>query len=180
MMQLLAGNLPSSSLNHLALCNLINDQEQETWIKHARALGSRGASKARGQELSLAAGTHTRTRGRLERGIPAPYRLHVHAAHIAIGSLDGCLLSLVGDVPAAARECPGQGSIFHTQSQQLLQQQQSWAMVQTQSKGKLSYQPRLQRAREGTGTSDERTQLTCPICQSFPEHFLTEQTQTPV
>lgn len=51
-------------------------------------------------------------------------------------------------------------------------------MVHTQSKGKL-YRPGLQRACEGTGISDERTQLTCPICQSFPEHFLTEQTQTP-
>lgn len=116
-MQLLAGYQPSFSLNHLTLCNIINDREQETWIKCAGALGSRGYD-ALGHELLLAAGIHTCTQGRMDRGVPAPYRLHVHAAHTAIGSLDGCLSSLGGDVPAAARECPGQGSIFCTYRQQ--------------------------------------------------------------
>lgn len=107
-MQLLAGNLPSSSLNHLTLCNLINDQEQETPIKRARALGSRGGPRPAGRS----------SRWQL---VPTPAReggwtegYLLHTAHLAIGSADGCLPSLVGDVPAAARESPGQGSIFCT------------------------------------------------------------------
>lgn len=109
-MQLLAGNLPSSSLNHLALCNLVNDQEQETWIKRARALGSGGGPRPVGRSSRWQLVPTLTCKGGWTEG----YRLHVPAAHIAIGSPDGCLPSLVGDVPAAARESPGQGSIFCT------------------------------------------------------------------